>query len=140
MIRVVLDTNVVVSAAISTDGNPALIFEMLIMEDIKNYTTQEIIDEIKEVLQRPRITKRVSLVEQEFILSTFEKFSEKIVSGIKFEEINDDPDDNKFLECAVSVSANYIVSGDGHLLNLKEFRGIKIVNPAEFIKLMTGAR
>ncbi len=140
MIKVVLDTNVVVSAAISTDGNPALIFEMLILEDIKNYTTQEIIDEIKEVLQRPRITKRISVVEQEFIISTFEKFSEKIISGIKFEEIKDDPDDNKFLECAVSASADFIISGDGHLLNLKEFRGIKIVSPAESIKLMTRAR
>jgi len=140
MTRVVIDTNVVVSAAISTDGNPALIFEMLIMEDIKNYATREIIDEIKEVVQRPRIAKRVSLVEQEFIIDTFEKFSEKIVSGVKFEEIKDDPDDNKFLECAVSASADFIISGDSHLLNLKEFRGIKIVNPAEFVKLMTRAR
>ena len=42
MIKVVLDTNVVVSAAISPDGNPAFIFEMLILEDIKNYTTPKI--------------------------------------------------------------------------------------------------
>jgi len=129
-----------ISAAISADGNPALIFEMLILENIKNYTTQEIIDEIRKVLQRPRITKRISLVEQEFIISTFEKFSEKIVSGVKFEEIKDDPDDNKFLDCAVSASADYIISGDEHLLKLKEFRGIKIVSPAEFIKLNYSGR
>lgn len=140
IIRVVLDTNVVVSAVISTDGNPALIFEMLILEDLKNYTTQEIIEEIKEVLQRPRIIKRISLVEQDFIVSTFEKISEKIVSGVKIEEIKDDPDDNKFLECAVSASADYIISGDKHLLKLHEFRGIKIVSPAEFVKLVTGAK
>lgn len=140
MTRIVLDTNVVISAGISTDGNPALIFEMLILEDVKNYTTQDIIDEIKEVLLRPRITKIISLVEQEFIIGIFEKFSEKIAVGIKFQEIKDDPDDNKFLECAVSASADYIISGDNHLLKLHKFRGIKIITPAEFVKLMTRAK
>lgn len=140
MIKVVLDTNIVISAAISSDGNPLVIFEMLILEDIKNYTTQEIIEEIKDVLQRPRITKRMSLVEQEFLLNTFERFSEKIVPSLKFRGIKDDPDDNKFLDCAVHVSADYIISGDDHLLKLREFKGIKIVNPAAFIILMNGAK
>ncbi|MBS3176749.1 putative toxin-antitoxin system toxin component, PIN family [Candidatus Woesearchaeota archaeon] len=93
MISVVLDTNVIVSAAISIDGNPALIFEMLTLEEIKNYTTQEVIDEIREALRRPKIAKRISLVEQEFIMNTFEKFSEKSMPGVKFEEIKEDPDD-----------------------------------------------
>ncbi len=136
MIKVVLDTNVVVSAAISSDGNPALIFEMFTSEEIKNYTTQEIIDEILEVLQRPKITKRLSLVEREFILNKFEEFSEKIKPNVKFDEIKDDPDDNKFLDCAVSASVDYIISGNDHLLKLREFRKIKVLSPAEFVKIM----
>lgn len=136
MVRVVLDTNVVISAVLSTDGNPALIFEMLILEEIKNYTSPEIIEEIREVLQRPKVAKRLSLVEQEFILNTFEEFSEKIEPGVRFKEIQEDPDDNKFLECAVSASANYIISGDDHLLKVRNFRGIKILSPAEFVKIM----
>lgn len=136
MIRVVLDTNVVISAAIATDGNPAMIFEMLILEEIKNFTTQEIIEEIREVLQRPKITKRLNLLEQEFIMNTFEECSEKIKPGVNFDQIKEDPDDNKFLDCAVSASADYIISGDTHLLNLQTFRGIKIVSPAEFIKII----
>lgn len=135
MIRVVLDTNVVISAVLSTDGKPASIFEMLILGEIQNYASQDIIEEIREVLQRPKIAKQLSLVEQEFILNTFEEFSEKIKLRVKLEEIKDDPDDNKFLECAVSASADYIVSGDDHLLKVRNFRGIKIVSPVEFVKI-----
>jgi len=46
------------------------------------------------------------------------------------------PLDNKFLDCAVSSSAEYIISGDDHLLKLQKFKGIKILNPAEFIKMI----
>ncbi len=81
--KVVIDTNVVVSSAISTEGNPAAIFEMLLLEKITNYTTQEIIEEVKEVLKRPRIAKRLSLVEQEFIIENFENFSKKIRANRK---------------------------------------------------------
>lgn len=138
MVRVVLDANVVVSSALSGEGNPALIFKMLLLGEIKNFTTNEIIDEIKEVLERPRITKRTSLVEREFILNSFEEFSEKINPGITFNEVKDDPDDNKILECAVAAAVDYIISGDDHLLKFKNFRGIKIVNPAEFVKVIRG--
>ncbi|MBI2151812.1 putative toxin-antitoxin system toxin component, PIN family [Candidatus Woesearchaeota archaeon] len=128
-----MDTNIVISAAISSDGNPALIFEMLILEEIENYTTQKIIDEIKAVFQRPRITKIVSLIEQNFMVNTFEQFSEIITPNVNFKEIKDDPDDDKFLDCAVSVSAYFIISGDEHLLKLQEFRGIKIINPLNLL-------
>lgn len=136
MVRVVLDTNVVISSALIQLGNPASIFRMIISGEINNSTTQEIIDEIKEVLERPKVTKRINLVEREFILHAFEEFSEKIKSGLIFDEVKDDPDDNKILECAVAAAADYIISGDDHLLNLKGFRGIKIVTPAEFVRIM----
>ena len=50
--------------------------------------------------------------------------------------IKEDPDDNKFIEAAIDGEADLIVSQDGHLLNLKEHRGIRIVNPDEAIKLL----
>lgn len=134
MVKVVIDTNVIISAAKSTDGNPAQIFEMLLLEEITSYTTKDIIEEIKEVLARPRI--KLNLVEQEFIANNYEKFSIKIQTISKFDMIKEDPDDNKFLECAFDCKAEYIVSGDDHLLKLKEFKGIKILTPAEFVKLM----
>jgi putative PIN family toxin of toxin-antitoxin system len=54
----------------------------------------------------------------------------------KIDAVSDDPDDNMFLEAAVAAEADYIVSQDNHLLKLKEFRGIKIVRPEEFNKLL----
>ena len=136
MVRVVLDANVVVSSVLIQLGNPAIILKMLISGEIQNSTTPEIIDEIKDVLERPRISKRINPLEQEFILHAFEEFSEKINPGITFAEVKDDPDDNKILECAVAAAAEYIISGDNHLLKLREFRGIKIVNPAEFVAFL----
>ncbi len=47
--------------------------------------------------------------------------------------IKEDPDDNKFLECAVEACADYIISGDAHLLKLQQFRGIEILSPKEFL-------
>ena len=136
MLKVVLDTNVLVSAAISSQGNPALIFEMLILGTIHNSTTPEIITEFEEVLQRPHIAKRLPPAKKDFILNMFKDISEIIIPDSKFQEVQEDPDDDKFLECAVSAGADFIISGDDHLLKIKEFRGIKILNPAEFVNLM----
>lgn len=136
MIRVVMDTNVIVSAALSQEGNPALIMRMFLLGELKNNITPEIIAEVREVLERPKITKKTSLIEREFILKAIEEFSEKINPGLTFDEVKEDPDDNKILECAVAAAADFIISGDGHLLKRIEFRGIKIVSPAEFVKIL----
>ena len=53
--------------------------------------------------------------------------------------ITEDPDDNKILECAIEAKATFIVSGDRHLLDLVEFRGIKILTPTAFIKKVKDA-
>ena len=134
--KVVLDTNIVVSAAICEDGNPAKVFEMLLLEEITNHTTEQIIDEIKKVMARPKITKRLSMVEVGFIVSNFERFSQKIKTKEVINEVKDDPDDNKFIECAVAASADYIITGDEHLLKIKEFRGIRIVSCTEFLEIV----
>lgn len=55
---------------------------------------------------------------------------------IKFSVVKEDPDDNKFLEAAFEGGCDCIVSQDNHLLKLKEFKGVKIMTPKEFIKLV----
>lgn len=140
MVKVVLDTNVIISAALSSDGNPGIIFEMLISGMIKNFTTQEIIDEVREVLERPRISELLLLKDKEFILSTYETLSEKIEPSITLNLVQSDPDDNKFIDCAVNAAVNYLISGDSHLLKLNDVQGIKIVSPTEFIQVMQQKR
>jgi uncharacterized protein len=132
--KVVLDTNVVISAGISSDGNPAKIFELFLLEKIINYTTYEIIREIENVMQREKITKILSVDGRKFVLENFKQFSILIKPTISINKVEEDPDDDKFLECAISANIDYIISGDEHLLKLKEFRGIYILNPTEFLE------
>lgn len=56
--------------------------------------------------------------------------------NIKLTVIKDDPKDDKFLECAIEAKADFIVSGDHHLKDLKQFRYIKIVSPTEFLDIV----
>jgi len=109
---------------------------MILLEKIRNFISEAIIEEIKEVLDRPRISKRLDNYNKEFIMDNLIRFSENIKPLIKLNIIKEDPDDNKFLECAMHAKADYIISGDEHLLNLQEFRSIKILSPADFIILI----
>ncbi|MBI2142049.1 putative toxin-antitoxin system toxin component, PIN family [Candidatus Woesearchaeota archaeon] len=132
-VRVVLDTNVIVSAAISEEGNPARVFQLILLGMIENVTTQQIIDEIKEVFERPRIARLISAEGKEFVISNFEKSSIKVMAKSKFDVIKDDSDDNKFIEAAIDGGADYIISGDAHLQELIKFRNIIIFSPKEFL-------
>ncbi len=135
-IKVVIDTNVLISAAISLYGHPAKIFEMMLLEEIQNFTSEEMLEELIDVLHRKEIAERMSESQREFIIHHVEIFSVKIKPLENIQVIFDDPDDDKIVECAVFSGAQYIISGDDHLLKLKVFRGIKIVTPAEFFKII----
>ena len=133
MIRLVIDTNVFVSALISTRSIPALLLD----EAEKNYTlfiSKEILGEVEDVISRKKFgfsTQKISSA-MEAILS----FSEIINPDIKVDVIKSDPDDNKILECAIACKASYIVSGDSHLLDLREYGSIKIINPKTALELL----
>jgi putative PIN family toxin of toxin-antitoxin system len=133
MIRLVIDTNVFVSALISTRSIPALLLD----DAGKKYTlfiSKEILGEVEEVISRKKFgfTEQKISSAMEAILS----FSEIINPGIKVDVIKSDPDDNKILECAVACNAQYIVSGDSHLLDLREYGTIKIINPKTSLELL----
>ena len=129
MQRAVLDTNILISAAISNDGNPAKIFEMLLEKKFINYTSQEILEEIEDVIKRPKFG--ISKEFQKFILDNFRKNS-IIIKPVHNEKVAGD--DDKFINCALSAKA-LVVSGDSHLLNLENYKGIKIITPKEFLEL-----
>ena len=130
--KVVIDTNVFVSAHLISNGNPAKVIDYWVEGRFVLILSKPIIEEIIKVLHRKRIDierieKLLSLISQKTITVT----SKKEISIIK-----DDSDDNKFLECAVSGKADYIISGDTHLLDLGEYEGIKIVTPRRFLDEM----
>jgi putative PIN family toxin of toxin-antitoxin system len=90
------------------------------------FLSKEILDEVEEVISR----KKFGFTEQKIssALEAILSFCE-INPGIKVDVIKSDPDDNKILEFAIACKASYIVSGDSHLLDLKEYVTIKIINP-----------
>ena len=132
--KIVLDTNIIISAAISLDGAPAKIFELLLEQKIQNYTTKEIIEEIELVLERPKFKKSIDKEYKDFIISNFKKNSIIINPDIKVRVILEDEADDKFIECALFAKAN-IISGDKHLLNLKNYKEIRILSANEFLSL-----
>ena len=133
-VKVVLDTNVVISAAISRDGTPAKIFELLLERKITNYATEEIIKEIEEVIARPALRECIDENYKKFILNHFEKNSVIIKPTFSEKVVLKDSKDDKFVNCALSVKSN-IISGDKHLLELTSFKGIKILSAKEFLEI-----
>ena len=134
-LKVVIDTNTVISAPLSEEGNPAKIFELLLLEEINNFRSEEITNEIVEVFNREKIKKLISENKTNFVIDSYRKFSKLVKPNIKLSIVKDDKDDNRILECAETANADYIISGDRHLLELKNHKNIKIVSPKEFLDI-----
>ena len=133
--KVVIDTNTIISAPLSEDGNPAMIFELLLLGEINNFRSEEITNEVIEVFHREKIKKLISEEKIQFIIDNYKKFSELVKPNIKLSIVKEDEDDNRILECAETGDVDYIISGDEHLLNLKNHKNIRIVSPKEFLQV-----
>ena len=133
--KVVIDTNTIISAPLSEDGNPAMIFELLLLGEINNFRSEEITNEVIEVFHREKIKKLVSREKTQFIIDNYKKFSELVKPNIELSVVKEDDDDNRILECAETANVDYVISGDEHLLNLKNHKNIKIVSPKEFLRI-----
>ncbi len=132
--RVVLDTNVLISGVLF-GGKPRLIIESVVKGKIKVYLSPVILDEFKDVIARTKfgLGQETSFAITREIEDIFLFVFPKIV----IERIKDDPDDNAILECTLAADAEYIVTGDPHLLSLDFFKGIQILTPAKFLTELT---
>jgi len=131
MIKVVIDTNVFVSSFFG--GNPRKIIDLWKMGKLVLCLSSKIIDEYVEVLRRLGLQGEDELEE---LLSLFAEGFNNIymASTPSLSVVRDDPDDNKFIECAVAAKARYVISGDRHLKAIEKYMGIKIVSPKDFLK------
>jgi len=136
--RAVLDTNVLVSALIVKVGKPAQILRQVGKFEL--LTSEEILAETERVLHYERIRRRYHLTEEDIrsFIAHLRAVAEMVQVQNQVEVIKEDPDDNKFLACGLAGGASHIVSGDPHLKELKEYQGIKIMSPAQFLELITG--
>lgn len=139
MIRAVLDTNVLVSALISREGSPAVILARWQAEVFDIAVSAVTLQELDRVLHYDTLRKSYPLPEAmvQHFLHLFRAQTLEVVPLATLYVIERDPTDNRYLECAIAGDAQYIVSGDKHLLELKEYRSIQIVTPTEFVMLLS---
>ena len=138
MMRVVIDANVFVSAALKPHSKPAQIIDLVKEGKIALVLSHAILEEIRQVFRYPKIRKELRLTVREIDQALAEIAAGAVLTpgNLKFEAVKDDPEDNRYVECAVEGQADYIISGDHHLTRLKAFQGIKIINPATFLELI----
>lgn len=138
MLKAVVDTNQFISSLISKKGPSAKLIDAWRDYKFLLIISQDILTEMKRVFYYPRIITARHLNKQD--IETFIAFIEKratIVSHTpSVEAIKDDPDDNKILACALEAQADYIVSGDEHLLSLHQYQNIKVVTVREFLEIL----
>ncbi len=136
ILKAVIDTSVMVSVAFAKEGLAKELRDMIADEAFTLVTSKELMAELYRVLHYPRILKQFKPLKEdidEFIGMIMEKAL--IVRGsYSIKKIADDPTDDMFLACAMEAKADYIVSRDPHLRNLKHFHGIKIIDVKEFVE------
>lgn len=140
MILAVLDANVVVSAILSPKGIPAKVLTAWREERFHLLSSAAILEEIERVLHYPKIVKRHRWPE-ECIQTFIEDLAYLAIptpGKLRLNVIKDDPADDRYLECAVEGEADYIVSGDRHLLDLQEYQGIQVLSPRAFLEALKG--
>lgn len=138
MIRYVADTNLLASATLVKEGAPNQILNKWLQGEIELATSPILLEELEDVLFRPRIQKYQWMKSAE-VAELISHLREAAIQGPGKKEINvitEDPDDNWVLSAALETNADYIVSGDQHLRDLREYKGIKILSPAKFLKLL----
>jgi len=136
--KITLDTNVLVSATF-WDGEAYDILNLVEQRKVSCYLSESILQEYSRVIHSDEMIEKIDK-KHLLVKSALIKIIEMCVivdPRRSIEAVLEDADDNKILECAVEAKVDFIVSYDGHLLKIKEFEGIKIVSPKEFLK-MTG--
>jgi putative PIN family toxin of toxin-antitoxin system len=136
--RVVLDTNVLVSSILRVDTPPASIRNAWLNAAFELIISNTLLKELQSVLDRPKIRKNVrwSAGESERLLAAIEQNAMFVTPSQKISIVAADPSDNRVLEAALTGHADYIVTGDQHLLELGNFEGIEIVTPARFVAVL----
>jgi putative PIN family toxin of toxin-antitoxin system len=132
MLKVVIDTNVFVSSFFG--GTPRNIINFWKQGEISLCLSQEIIQEYIEVLNRLGLNNTNEI---QNLTKLFAEGYNSIFTATtpRLAIVEADPDDNKFIECAVALDCKIIISGDKHLRDIKNYIDIKIMSPKEFVEM-----
>lgn len=133
-LKVVFDTNILVSAWF-WEGNESKLIEHVEEGIIHGYSSKQLLRELSRALRYPKFN--LTQDEAEAIHSYYTLLLKTVHPMNTVNLILEDPEDNRVLECALEAQADYIVSGDHHLLDLRKFRGIKIVKATKLLNIIS---
>ena len=131
--KIVLDANIFISSFF-WGGNPKAIVERIISGTDELFITKEILDEIEEVVRRPKFHTDNDRIN--YFISLIEEIGNKITPQILVKNGSRDRTDNKYIECGITANVEYIISGDIHLLELKKYKSIKIVKAKDYLDIV----
>jgi uncharacterized protein len=132
----VFNTNILLSALLSTNGNPFRCLALAKIGQIESVTCQEILDEFAEKLfVKFKFSEEMTQAAVEEVCG----FSHLVEISGTLKTVTADPDDDMVIECAVIGNATHIVTGDKHLLALTSYWSIAILKAAEFVALLSSS-
>ncbi|MDP2861057.1 MAG: putative toxin-antitoxin system toxin component, PIN family [bacterium] len=142
MFKVVLDTNILISGFISPKSHPAKIIDLWQEGKFILIVSRMILEEVKKVFCYPKISKTYHLDEEKIneYLNGLLTFSEICEPTEKLTAVKIDPADDKFIETAIAGEANFIVTGDHHLLAMGEYEGVRITTARDFCEIIKNQR
>ena len=131
-LRLVIDTTILVSAAIKPDGLQRTVLLLATTKPATLYITGAILDEYREVLSRPEVNIRKGLQNQFLQLI---RNRARTVKPSRLPQVATDPDDNKFVECADAARADYLVTGNARHFP-KFWKKTKVITSREFLDIV----
>ena len=131
--KIVLDANIFISSFF-WGGNPKLIVERVISGSDELFITKEILDEIEDVVRRPKFHSDSDMID--YFINSIEEIGNKITPKKLETDGSRDSADNKYIECGVAANADYIISGDVHLLELKKYESLKIITAKDYLGIV----
>jgi putative PIN family toxin of toxin-antitoxin system len=135
-IKAVIDTSVMVSVAFAKEGLAKKLRDLIADEAFTLVTSKDILTELYRVLHYPHIQKRFKPTQKDIdaFIAMIIEHADLTEGKYKVHKIKDDPSDDMFLACAMEAQADFIISRDPHLRNVKQFQGIKIIDLTTFLE------
>ena len=131
--RIVIDTNVILSYAISK--KMVELTEVKSKFNIEIFSCEELLHELRLAIEYPQVEKYFHKLERQRVISLFKSLATEIEIDLRYDRLND-PKDNYLIDLAYASKSNYLVTGDREVLLQKHVGKIQIISPAQFKKIL----
>jgi uncharacterized protein len=137
--RAVLDANIFASALMRPQGSPGQVLGLLLRHHaFELVLSPAILEEVRRVLRYPKVRKRIAATDEELDLwlASLDILAVPVEGSLEVQAVAADPEDDRYLAAAVEGLAEFVVSGDDHLLALGTYEGIRIATAKQFLETL----